>query len=188
MKKVMSLVLLVVVVLASLSFAACAGGTTPPPSGEGTTPPSGGETTPPLSEDGTPPLSEDGTPPPSEDGTPLPSEDETPPPSEGGFTWDDMPVYPVASQLARGSWAIPPEEGEWESVEWRHYETGDSQSNVITFYESAMPANGWQQIGEMQMEEVSWFFHTKNNEQDAAIVLIGTEEGETYISLMRAGN
>lgn len=153
MKKVVSLVLLVVMVLACAGFAACDGGGAPPPSGEP-------------------------TPPPSEDGV-------TPPPSAGGFTWDDMPTYPGASQIAKGSWMEPPQEGELHRVEWRHYETGDGKSKVFAFYKSAMPGKGWQQMMEMEMGEVSWLIYTKNNEKDVAWVYVGEEDGKTLIHLMR---
>lgn len=154
MKKVISLVLVLVMVLACASLVACGGGGAPPPSGEP-------------------------TPPPSEDGV-------TPPPSaEGGFTWDDMPTYPGASQIAKGSWMEPPQEGELHKVEWRHYQTGDSQDKVFAFYKSAMPGKGWQQMMEMEMEEVSWFFYTKNNEKDVAWVYVGEGDGKTMIHLMR---
>jgi hypothetical protein len=47
--------------------------------------------------------------------------------------------------VARGSWGVPPEELEWERIEWRHYETDDSHSQGVAFYQSAMPQDGWQQ-------------------------------------------
>jgi len=150
MKKVMSLVLVLAMVLACVSFAACGGaggdGAAPAPEGEATLP-SGG----------------------------------------GGFTWNDMPAYSGASHMVKGSWATPPEQGEWQRVEWRYYESGDSQSQIVAFYQSAMPANGWQQIASMEMEEVSWFYYAKNNEQDGAIVWVSEEDGQTVIGLMRGG-
>ena len=121
MKRVISLALLVLMVLASISFAACTGGggapptggTTAPPSNEGTTPPSGGDTTP-------------------------------PPSGGGGFTWNDMPVYPGADQGEKAGW-VPPlieAEGEYRKVEVRYYGTEDSVSKVTSFYKSKMPGHG----------------------------------------------
>ena len=166
MKKVMSLVLVLAMVLACVSFAACGGaggGGAAPPSDGGATPPSDGGVTP-------------------------PSDGGVTPPSDGGvFTWNDMPAYSGASHMTKGSWAIPPEQGEWQRVEWRYYESGDSQSQIVAFYQSAMPANGWQQIAAMEMEEVSWFYYAKNNEQDGAIVWVTEEDGQTVIGLMRGG-
>lgn len=83
------------------------------------------------------------------------------------------------------TWATSPEEAEWQKAEWKWYETGDGQNEVVAFYQSAMPAKGWQQIGMWQVEEVSWFYYTKNNENDGAMVWIGTDEGKTAIGLMR---
>ena len=117
---------------------------------------------------------------PSDGGTPTPA-----PSSGGGFTWNDMPVYPGAKQTEKAAWAIPPEEGEWQRTEWRWYESGDSQSHVIAFYQSAMPQNGWQRMASMEVAEVSWCMYTKNNERDGAMVWVGAEEGKTYIGLMR---
>ena len=126
--------------------------------------------------------------PPSGEGAESGDGTTAPPSSDGdGFTWNDAPTYPGASQIARGSWAIPPEEGEWQRAEWRHYETGDSQSTVVAFYQSAMAQNGWQQMMEMEIEEISWFWYTKNNEQDGAMVWIGKDNGNTIISIMRGG-
>ena len=164
MKKIVAVVLLVAMVLACASVAACGGGgVTPPPAGEPTpAPPS--ETTPPQPSDG----------------------GVTPPSSGGGFTWDDMPVYPGAAQVAKGSWMEPPEEGEMSRVEWRHYQTGDGKDNVIAFYKSAMPGKGWQEMASMEMGELSWLMYTKNNEADLAWVYVGEGDGETLIHAMRA--
>ena len=116
----------------------------------------------------------------------APPEEEGTPPSGGGFTWNDMPVYPGANQVQKGSWSIPPAEGDYSKVEWRYYETGDSMSTVASYYRSQMPAEGWQEMGWMEMEDVSWGYYSKNNEQDGAMIWVGSDEGETFISLMRA--
>ncbi len=157
MKKVLSLVLVVVMMLGCIGFVACGGGegeTTPPPSNGETVPPSNGET--------------------------------TPPPSGVGLNWNDMPIYPGANRIQEMTWTIPSEEGEWTKVEWRYYETGASVSTVTDFYESQMPGKGWQDTFWMEMEEMQWGYYIKNNEQDVAWVWIGSEEGKTVISLMRA--
>ena len=121
------------------------------------------------------------------DGGTTPSDGDTTPPSGvGGFTWNDMPVYPGAKQIQEMAWTIPSEEGEWTKAEWRYYETGDSVSTVTTFYKSQMPGKGWQDTFWMEMEEMQWGCYIKNNEQDVAWVWIGSEEGKTVISLMRA--
>jgi len=157
LKKVLSLVLVVVMMLGCIGFVACGGGegeTTPPPSNGETAPPSNGET--------------------------------TPPPSGVGLTWADIPVYPGANQIQEMTWTIPSEEGEWTKMEWRYYETGASVSAVATFYKSQMPGKGWQETFWMEVEEMQWGWYSKNNEQDGAIVSINSEEGKTFIALMRA--
>lgn len=163
MKKVVSLVLVVAVMLSSVGLVACGGGegvTPPPPSGEAA--------------------------PPAEEAAPPPSEEEpTPPPAEG-LSWNDMPVYSGAKQVTKGTWTIPPAEGEWSKVEWRYYETGDSVSTVVAFYKSQMPGKGWQEMAWMEMEGVSWGYYSKNDEQDEAMVWTGSDDGKTFIALMRA--
>ncbi len=154
MKKVISLVLVVVMMLGCIGLVACGGGDAE------TAPPSNGETVPPSN------------------GEPTPSED--------GLTWNDMPVYPGANRIQEMTWTIPSEEGEWTQLEWRYYETGASISTVTDFYKSQMPGNGWEEMFWMEMEEMQWGYYSKNNEQDVAWVWIGSEEGETVISLMRA--
>lgn len=148
MKKVISLVLVVVMMLGCIGFVACGDG-------------------------------EEVGPPPTE-------EEEAPPPSEDGLTWNDMPVYPGANRIQEMTWTIPSEEGEWTQLEWRYYETGASLSTIVSFYKSEMPGNGWQQPFWMESPEGSWSYYVKNNERDMAMVWIASEEGKTFIALMRA--
>ena len=119
-----------------------------------------------------------------ENGTTLPSNGGTAP-SGDDSTWDDIPVYSRAKQVQKGSWSIPPDEGKWSKVEWRYYETGDSVSTVAAFYRTEMPKKGWQEVGWMETEEMSWLGYSKNNEKDGAIIWIDSEEGKTFIALMR---
>ena len=156
MKKVVSLVLVVAIMLSSVGLVACGGGggATPPPPSEG-----------------------EAAPPSEEEPTPTPAE---------GLSWNDMPVYSGAKQVTKGSWTVPPAEGEWSKVEWRYYETGDSVSEVVAFYKSQMPGKGWQEMAWMEMPEVSWGYYGKNDEQDGAMVWTGSDDGKTFIALMRA--
>jgi hypothetical protein len=156
LKKVISLVLVVVMMLGCIGFVACGGGdggTTPPSNGE-TAPPSNGET--------------------------------TLPPTTGSVTWNDMPVYPGANQIEEMTWTIPSEDEEWSKAEWRYYETSASVSEVAAFYKSGMPGKGWQEPAWMDMVEMQWGYYSKNNEQDVAMVWISSEEGKTGFALMRA--
>ena len=157
MKKIISLVLIVVMMLGCVGFIACGGGET--------------ETTPPTEE-------EDVTPP-SDEGEP------TEPPPSGAFTWNDMPVYTGANQIEEMTWTIPPAEGEWTKLEWHYYETRASVSEVTAFYKSQMPGKGWQEPMWVETGEVNWGYYTKNNEQDVAMIWIGLEEGKTGFALMR---
>ena len=106
--------------------------------------------------------------------------------SGGGFTWSDMPVYSGASQIQNVRWKIPPAEEEWAKIEWRYYETGDSVSEVASFYKSQMVAKGWKQTVWMDMQGANLGYYVKNNAQDGATVWIGSQEDKTGIALMRA--
>jgi len=96
LKKLLSLLLVSILVLAGISLFAC-----------------GGEEE----------VEETQTPPTSEPARALEKEPVTAP-STGGLTWNDMPVYSGAKQVTKGSWSIPPAEGDYSKVEWRYYETG----------------------------------------------------------------
>ena len=124
--------------------------------------------------------------PPSKKETPTPPEEATMPSPSGGFTWDDIPVYPDAKQVQKGSWLIPPAEGEYSKVEWLYYETSDSVDTVSSFYKGQMPNNRWKEMGWMETPEMNWGMYSKNNEHDAAMVWMGLDEDRTYIALMRA--
>lgn len=104
---------------------------------------------------------------------------------DGGLSWNDMPIYPGADQIQKGSWSIPAEEGEYSKVEWRYYETGDDLDDVVDFYKDKMPDNGWEEMGWFDMQEMAWGLYVKNNEKDAAYVWMMEEEGQTVVALMR---
>ena len=107
-------------------------------------------------------------------------------PSTGGLTWNDMPVYPGAKQVQKGSWSIPPTEGDYSKVEWRYYESGDNLDTIATSYKTQMPARGWEEMGWMEVPEMRWGIYNKNNENDAAMVWIASDDGKSVIALMRA--
>ncbi len=118
---------------------------------------------------------------------------------EGGITWKDIPVYPEAELVVTRNWSVLPEWEPWSEVEWRYYLAADkySRSEVASFYESEMPAKGWQEISELEwagIEEIlwsyqekinlyippdivgrlgDWGYYSKNNEQDWAAIWIG---------------
>jgi hypothetical protein len=104
----------------------------------------------------------------------------------GGFTWDDVPIYGGADEIHEFNISIPPEEGEYSKVEWRYYETGDDIDDVIDFYKDKMQDNGWDEMMWMDMDVIAYGMFVKNNEADAAMVWLSGEEGETLIALWRA--
>ncbi|MFC1847180.1 hypothetical protein ACFLYS_03895, partial [Chloroflexota bacterium] len=88
---------------------------------------------------------------------------------KGGLTWNDIPIYPDAELLVSRSWPVPPEEEiSWSEVEWHYYLAGDkySVSEIASFYESEMPARGWQDKSEMELGVINdalWSYHNKIN-------------------------
>jgi len=158
MKRLVSLSLVVVLILGSVGLVAC-GGKESEPTQEPTQTPSP---------------------------TTTPSPTQTAPSPTGGLTWNDMPIYSGAKQVQKGSWSIPPAEGDYSKVEWRYYESGDNIGNVASFYKGKMPGQGWEEMGWMETPEMNWGMYNKNNEQDAAMVWIGSDDGKTFIALMRA--
>ena len=162
MKKVLSLVLVVVMILGCIGFVACGGedgGTTPPSNGE-TVPPSNGETTPPS--------------------------------GVGGFTWNDMPVYPGA-EIDEEALAGSPAHQDPGKMEWHCYKTGDNFNTVVDFYKSEMPKEGWQKIhwvdrettiAEWTMEEGR--YHKNDWLEQACVTITDKAEGVVFITLMRA--
>jgi len=130
---------------------------------------------------------EEVTPPPAEEEEVAPPEEEEAEPLSGGkLTWSDMPVYSGADQIQKGSWAMPPAQGEWSKVEWHYYETGDSVDKVASFYRDKMPDKGWDEMMWMEAEGVAWAYYSKNNEKDGAMFWISSDEGKTVFALMRA--
>jgi len=108
--------------------------------------------------------------------------------ASGGSFWSDVPVYATAMQLQTAAWSIPPQDGDYEKAEWRYYELPSAHDveMVARFYKMEMPKNGWQQMMEMEVQDVAMLLYAKNNEADAAYVWVGSEDGKTVFALMRA--
>ena len=106
--------------------------------------------------------------------------------SGGGFTWNDVPIYGGADEIQEFNISIPPDEGEYSRVEWRYYETGDDIDNVVNFYKDKMPDNGWEEMMWMDAGEIAYGMYMKNNEADAAMIWVSTDNGDTVIGLWRA--
>lgn len=163
MKKVALITLILVLVLSCFSLAACGGG------------------------DGDDEITSIETEETAEETTDEPTE--TPAPAQpGDLTWNDMPVYSGASQIQKGSWAIPAEQGEWSKVEWRYYETGDSTDAVASYYKAQMLNKGWSEMMWMEAEGIAWAYYTKNSEKDGAMFwcTVDEDEGKTIFAVMRA--
>ena len=156
MKKAISLVLALVLILGLVGLVACGGNGDEADNGTTATPTAGNETEAPS--------------------------------SNSGLTWNDMPIYSGADQVQKGNWAIPADEEGWSKVEWRYYETGDGTANVIAFYKSEMPDQGWEEIMWMEAEGIAYAYYSKNNEADGAMFWCGLDEDEnkTVFALMRA--
>ena len=157
LKKAMSIFIVLLVVLGCFGFVACGGGEE-----NGAAETANGDITPPVD----------------------PVDDESEP--SGTLSWGDIPTYPGASQVQKGSWAIPAEQGEWSKMEWRYYETRDSADDVAAYYKSRMPGNGWSETMWMEAEGIAWAYYTKNGENDGAMFWTASDEGETFFALMRA--
>jgi hypothetical protein len=158
MKRVLSLVLVTVMLLGCIGLVACGGNDND--GTESTTQPASSKTTAAASK--------------------------TTVSSSGGLTWNDMPVYSGAKQVQKGSWAIPSNDGDYSKVEWRYYEVGKSAADVISYYKSKMPDNGWTQTAWMEMGTMSYGMYTKNSEKDAAMIWVMEQDGKTILSMMRA--
>ena len=159
MKRALSLVLVMLIVLGCVSLVACGGE-------------ENGVSTPQDSE--------------AENGEAKSEEEVSTLSSGDGLIWKDMPIYSGAKTIAKGAWAIPAAEEDWSKVEWRYYETNDTLSEVAKFYKSQMPDSGWQETMWMDAGEMSWAFYQKNNEQDGAMIWVNANNGNTVIALMRA--
>lgn len=127
---------------------------------------------------------------------PPPADEEASPPDEGastasgaGLTWDDIPIYAAAKQIQKGGWAIPPAEGDWSKVGRRYYQMADDVNTVAMvsmFYRMEMPKNGWQEMMWMEVQDATWAYYSKNDEQHGALVWVSSDEGRTVFALMRA--
>ncbi|MFC2017605.1 hypothetical protein ACFLUD_04255 [Chloroflexota bacterium] len=107
-------------------------------------------------------------------------------PSGSVLTWDDMPVYPGAKQIEKGSWPIPEARGEWSKIEWRYYETIREERFVLYFFKTEMLNKGWREDAWVTHRGTTTGSYSKNNKQDGAMTWTYSFEGGTIIALMRA--
>jgi hypothetical protein len=107
--------------------------------------------------------------------------------SGGDFTWDDMPVYPHADQVTELSMMFPPTGGEdYTEMEQHYYETSKDLDDVVDWYKSEMPKEGWEEVGRFGTPEMTWVMYNKNNENDFAATMFAVDESGTVMVLMRA--
>jgi hypothetical protein len=108
-------------------------------------------------------------------------------PSTALLNWDDMPVYSGAKQVQQASWSVPQsEDQDYAKMEWRYYTVNATAADVATFYKDQMPAIGWTETGWMDTESNSWGWYSRNEEKDAAMVYVVTEDEKVTIALWRA--
>ena len=113
-------------------------------------------------------------------------EEASTPSGGGGQTWEDIPVYPGANQVANIAGEIPPPAGDWSEMKWRYYETNDTVVQVADFYKSQMPNNGWEQSQWIDGgESMSFGFYEKSNGQDGAMIWEIIDGSNTFFALMR---
>ncbi len=111
--------------------------------------------------------------------------DETPSTSssEGGFTWDDMPIYPGA-ETEEMAW-VSLDLGDGMKSESRIYTTSDSLDDVVDFYKSEMPKNGWGDTMFIHVGDMASGMFAKNGGQDIGQVIISVGGDVVDISLQR---
>jgi hypothetical protein len=98
-----------------------------------------------------------------------------------------MPIFGGASQVQKGSWSIPAsEDGDYSKMEWRYFETSGSIEEISNFYKKEMGDKGWTQAGWMEVQGSAWGSFNKNDENDAAMVWVSSQDGKSVIALWRA--
>ena len=110
--------------------------------------------------------------------------------SASGLNWSDVPIYSGAGKIDTYQWAgsIPGAQGDFSKFEYRYYETSDSLDKVGAFYKSQMPANGWTETGWMDTSQLKYGMYTKNSENDEAFVELMSDtsnKGKTIMILWR---
>jgi hypothetical protein len=85
---------------------------------------------------------------------------------------EDIPLMPDATEVS-------------SSADFVTYATSSSLSDVTSFYESEMPANGWEASEEsIKMEDMTWMDFTKNGETASIMVSIMVSGDESSTSVV----
>ncbi|MBN1316688.1 MAG: hypothetical protein JXA42_14515 [Anaerolineales bacterium] len=112
----------------------------------------------------------------------------------GGFTWDDVPLYPGAEKddeaLDMGGAS-----DEGVRTEIRHYITTDSFEKVRSYYQSEMPDYGWEQHTWIGLEPTTagWtmergLYEKQSTNDNASIELTEKGDGIVHMALLRVGD
>lgn len=107
----------------------------------------------------------------------------------------DVPVYPGATEVYSGEWSggeaaipmagAPIEAGEYATVEYAMFETGDSVDDVFSFYEDEM--GDWEEVwtfsGGDEEGMGGMAIWTKDDGEVAAWVVVAEEDGATSLMI-----
>jgi hypothetical protein len=98
-----------------------------------------------------------------------------------------VPIYPGAEQVFRYKWDDI-SGGKPVTLEKRIYETADNTNDVAAFYETQMPANGWEEKLWTEIQTVFTGQYQKNDGQDFVAIGIAPndKDGGTSISFDRS--
>jgi sulfatase modifying factor 1 len=112
-----------------------------------------------------------------------PTSQEGPPPAD--LAWEDIPVYPGASEIMKEVTAsFPPGSTDYELVGSRSYQTDDEIEKVADFYLAEMPKKGWEKIMHMSMGGSYTSVWQKGDGKFGTTIGIGEQEGKTYIAII----
>lgn len=105
-----------------------------------------------------------------------------------GFTWDDVPVYPGATQVNNHEWFTEDVKDafkeHWDRVEWRYYVVDNPDISVDTYYMNEMPERGWSRI--IASGSQPYVFSKNNDNHFAAVYAFPGTGGSVEIVLVRA--
>ncbi len=123
----------------------------------------------------------------SPDDRPSPADTADTPDTSGDFTWDDVPAYPGADREEEFSMSMGGggEYGDFERIEWRYYSSDDGVDEIADFYEDEMPDKGWTEVMVMTIAEMTWSYWEKDNGNTGAYVGASEDDGETMLWMWR---
>ena len=105
---------------------------------------------------------------------------------DSGSIWDNMPLAFRKTEVARGSYSVPAQRGEWAVTEWRYYHTPEALPTMRQYFQREMPNNGWDEAESDNEVEMSLSYWTGNSGEDGAMVWMVPDEPGTFIALARS--